>query len=258
MARRGLGGAGRSICSRSFPPASNDSRGNHSGGQRQVVPRRPGIRRRPSTASSSRIRRWRSRRRFSRAESASSRPLPKRSSRAWARRGRPTGDCFGRCRWSAKLARSGALVRSEEGFGWANGAWPADFTIPAHMQAAIQEQWDSAAAISYGPGMCGVRLRRPRVPRQRAGRRPGHARASTCLIVLDEIERNDGHDSRRSGSRRRVCLPFVLSAGGDSRPAGHSGTRPAASRRPADRPRVPRPAGRRSGSCPEDFREHAL
>ena len=30
----------------------------------------------------------------------------------------------------AKLARSGALVRSEEGFAWANGAWPADFTIP--------------------------------------------------------------------------------------------------------------------------------
>jgi len=45
----------------------------------------------------------------------------------------------------AKLARAGALVRTEEGFAWANGAWPADFAIPAHMQAAIQEQWNSAA-----------------------------------------------------------------------------------------------------------------
>ena len=47
----------------------------------------------------------------------------------------------------AKLARSGTLVRSEDGFAWANGAWPADFTISAHMQAAIQEEWESAAPI---------------------------------------------------------------------------------------------------------------
>jgi tetratricopeptide (TPR) repeat protein len=97
----------------------------------------------------------------------------------------------------ARLARSGVLARSEEGFVWANGAWPADFAIPAHMQAAIQEQWNSAAqyhavlaCAACGCDGCEFRVS---VLADALGR--------TCLdllIVLDEIERTTGmvHDVR--------------------------------------------------------------
>ncbi len=97
----------------------------------------------------------------------------------------------------AKLARSGALVRSAEGFAWASGVWPADFAIPAHMHAAIQEQWESApqyrAVLACAACGCDGREFRASVL--------AHALDRTCLdllIVLDEIERTTGlvHDVR--------------------------------------------------------------
>ena len=153
----------------------------------------------------------------------------------------------------AKLARSGALVRTEEGFAWANGAWPADFAIPAHMQAAIQEQWDSApqyhAVLACAACGCDGREFRASVLADALGR--------TCLdllLVLDEIERTTGmiHDVRDRDDVYAFHSSFLLEViRGKLGIAGHGA---AQGRRPPDRPRVPRPAGRRSGSCSEDFR----
>jgi tetratricopeptide (TPR) repeat protein len=98
---------------------------------------------------------------------------------------------------AAKLARSCALVRTDEGFAWANGAWPADFAIPAHMQAAIQEQWNSAAQYHavLACAACGCDGCEFHVSVL------ADALNRTCLdllIVLDEIERTTGmvHDVR--------------------------------------------------------------
>ncbi len=91
----------------------------------------------------------------------------------------------------ARLARSGAFVRSGEGFVWAAGAWPADFAIPAHMQAAIRGQWESAAQYHavLACAACGSDGREFRVSVL------ADALNRTCLdmlIVLDEIERTTG------------------------------------------------------------------
>ena len=98
---------------------------------------------------------------------------------------------------AAKLARSGAFVRAEEGFAWANGVWPADFAIPAHMQAAIQEQWERASQYRavLACAACGCDGREFHVSVL------ADALRRTCLdllTVLDEIERTTGmvHDVR--------------------------------------------------------------
>ena len=97
----------------------------------------------------------------------------------------------------AKLARSGSLVRSEKGFTWASGAWPADFAIPAHMQAAIQEQWDGAAKYHsvLACAACGCVGREFHV--SVIADALGRTRLD-LLLVLDEIERTTGmvHDVR--------------------------------------------------------------
>jgi len=96
---------------------------------------------------------------------------------------------------TANLARAGALARGEEGFAWAGGAWPADFAIPAHMQAAIQQQWEAVpqyhAVLACAACGCDGREFRVSVLADALNR--------TCLdllLVLDEIERTTGmvHD----------------------------------------------------------------
>jgi hypothetical protein len=92
---------------------------------------------------------------------------------------------------AAKLARCEALVRTEEGFTWAHGAWPADFALPSHMQAAIQQQWESVADYQavLACAACGCEGREFPVS-VLAG-----VLNRTCLdllLVLDEIERTTG------------------------------------------------------------------
>ena len=96
-----------------------------------------------------------------------------------------------------QLARAGALARTAEGFAWAKGRWPEEFTIPTHIQAAIQERWDRVSehrtvleCAACGCNGCEFRasvladaLHRP---------------CLDMVAVLDEIERKTGmiHDVR--------------------------------------------------------------
>jgi hypothetical protein len=112
---------------------------------------------------------------------------------------------------AAKLARSGALVRSEEGFAWANGVWPADFAVPPRMQAAIQEQWQSAepyrAVLACAACGCEGREFRVGVLADALGRT-----RLDLLIVLDEIERTTGlvHDVRERDDLYAFHSSFLL------------------------------------------------
>jgi hypothetical protein len=92
---------------------------------------------------------------------------------------------------AARLARCGALLRGEDGFAWANGSWPTDFAIPNHFQAAIEEQWESAAEYRavLECAACGANGREFHASVLAA------ALGRSCLdvlIALDEIERKTG------------------------------------------------------------------
>ena len=95
------------------------------------------------------------------------------------------------------LARRGALTRTAEGFGWANGAWPADVKIPSHMQAAIHGQWENAAqyrtVLECAACGCEGREFRASVVADALGKP-----LLDLLVILDEIERTTGiiHDVR--------------------------------------------------------------
>jgi hypothetical protein len=111
----------------------------------------------------------------------------------------------------ARLARSDALVRTENGFAWAGGAWPADFAIPAHMQAAMQKQWDGAAqyhtvlacaacgcdGLEFRVSVIADALNRTRLD---------------LLMVLNEIERTTGmvHDVRNRDDIYAFYSSFLL------------------------------------------------
>jgi tetratricopeptide (TPR) repeat protein/uncharacterized protein (DUF1778 family) len=110
-------------------------------------------------------------------------------------------QCDGGLLWplqvAARLARGGALLRGEDGFGWANGSWPSDFTIPGHIRAAIDEQWESAAQYhtALECAACAASGHEFHVSVLAA------ALGRSCLellTVLDEIERKTGivHDVR--------------------------------------------------------------
>ncbi len=114
---------------------------------------------------------------------------------------------------AAKLARSGALVRTEEGFAWAGGAWPTDFALPAHMHAAIQEQWDAApqyhavlACAACGCDGCEFRV-------GTLADALGRTRLD-LLLVLDEIERTTGmvYDVRDRDDVYAFHSSFLLEA----------------------------------------------
>ena len=71
--------------------------------------------------------------------------------------------------------------------------------IPSHMQAAIHAQWEDAALIPHGFGMCGLAMLARAASSSPAYWPP--LRASPwldLLVVLDEIERTTGiiHDVR--------------------------------------------------------------
>ncbi len=112
---------------------------------------------------------------------------------------------------AANLARAGAFARSEEGFAWANGAWPADFAIPAHMQAAIRAQWESAAAYRavLACAACGCDGREFRVSVLADALR---RTSLDLLIALDEIERTTGmvHDVRNRDDVYAFHSSFLL------------------------------------------------
>ena len=171
-------GAGRASA-RGVSRRQRDSAGHPSGGQRQGVFRRAGPGRRPRRHRGRLSHRCRSRRRFSPAASASSRPSPKRFSRASARPGKrrrtalaaPGGGEPGPL---GRLGAHGGRIRL--GQRRVAGGFHDSESHPGGDPGAV----GTRRRTSHGPGMCGVRLQRPRVSRQRAGRRPGHARASTC------------------------------------------------------------------------------
>jgi tetratricopeptide (TPR) repeat protein len=111
----------------------------------------------------------------------------------------------------ANLARAGALRRTERGFAWAGGTWPADFAIPDYMRTAIQEQWESAAQYHpiLGCAACGsdglqfsVSVLADALGRTRL----------ELLTVLDEIERNTGmvHDVRDRDDQYAFHSSFLL------------------------------------------------
>jgi tetratricopeptide (TPR) repeat protein len=114
---------------------------------------------------------------------------------------------------AARLARCGALLRGKAGFGWANGGWPADFTIPGHIRAAIEEQWESAAAYHavLGCAACAASGREFHASLLAA------ALDRSCLeilTVLDEIERKTGivHDLRDRDDVYAFHSSFLLEA----------------------------------------------
>ena len=157
----------------------------------------------------------------------------------------------------ARLARCGALVHGEGGFVWAGGTWPADFAIPAHMQAAIQEQWENAAQYHavLACAACGCNGLQFPVSVLAA------ALGRTCLellIVLDEIERSLGmvHDVRDRDDLYAFHSSFLLEVirgklgiGGPERAPGKCSP---------DCSRVPRVPGHRPGKGPRGFPRQSL
>ncbi len=111
----------------------------------------------------------------------------------------------------AKLARSGALVRSDEGFTWAGGAWPTDFAIPAHMQAAIKEQWDRAAQYHAILGCAACGCDGLQFPVSVLAKALDRTRLD-LLMDLDEIERAIGmvHDVRDRDDLYAFHSTFLL------------------------------------------------
>ena len=198
VARSGLGGAASGLAGR-VPGRQPAPAGHRPGGRRPAVLRGPGLGRWRNTGSKRLIRRWPSKCRSSAGASACNPRSPKKSSPASARPGRRWAACSGRSRWSARwLAR--ALARTDDGFTWADGRWPRDFTIPGHIQAAHPRPLGARfRETSNGPGMRRLRLDRPRVPRQRAGRRPAPARPRDGRGPRRD-RTPDGHDPRRAAS----------------------------------------------------------
>ena len=246
MDRRSLGGAGEASAQgvsgrRQYTP------GGHSRRRSPIMPRRPGIGHRPGGRSSWRIRPRRSRRRFSSAASASRQPLRKRSSRGRARPGKATGDCFGRSRWwrSSPVRRLGAqrgrIRLGQAALGRQTLPFPTTCKRRSRSSGKARRRYRAVLACAA----CGCDGREFRVSVL------ADALNRTCLdllIVLDEIERTTGmvHDVRDRDDVYAFHSSFLLEViRGRLGIAGHGR---AQRRRPPDRSRVPRPAGRRPGS----------